>query len=440
MYSEEIYKNFLAHCDNGFIILDQDSAVADVNNALCELTGREREELVDSGMEILFDGFSAERITSIYNAYECSEICHTISGELLQKKGTPRDVEILINCSKGERWLLVKNKSFRREMEDKLRQSELMLSTTLESLPFDFWINDAENRTYMQNSYSKNLWGDVKGAHPEEVGADDRITRHWLDTIERAFRGEVVNGEIEYHIDSKSKFFRNILAPIKDGENLLGILGMNIDITDLKEALQMRDMLLKEVHHRVKNNLQMISSIINLENENLNSKKEKAILNNLKSRIEAISLIHEKLYLTESNIINSADYIQDLVDYIISGVDVDGIILDYKLENIEINLDVIIILGLILNELVTNSVKYAFRDEGRHILGISFSKIDDKAELVVSDNGPGIDEGSSKAQGTKLGLKMMDVFAEQLDGELLSDCSSEGCRFILRFPLKKAEA
>lgn len=430
----EIYKHFLSHCDNGFACLNGNYGITDVNNALCDLTGRHRDELLGNGIEVLFDEFCVEKIISIYEAFDCHEICQNIPGELFQKHGASRQVEIQVNCTAGDKWLLIKNKAFRREMEEKLRQSELMLSTSLESLPFDFWINDAENRTYLQNSYSKKLWGDVKGQHPDEVGAGDEITDHWLSTIKKAFNGEVVNSEIEYYIEGRKKIFRNIIAPIKDGDDLLGVLGMNIDITDLKEALEMRDMLLKEVHHRVKNNLQMISSIINLESLNVADDKEKALLADLISRIEAVSLIHEKLYLTDSNIIHAADYIQDLVDHIVSGVDAEGIIVDYRLEDAELGLDVIITIGLIINELVTNAVKYAFNDEGRHFLGVSFRKLDNEIEICVSDNGPGFKTEES-VKSTKLGLKMMDIFAEQLGGKITRDCSSGGCKCFLRFPL-----
>ena len=99
----------------------------------------------------------------------------------------------------------------------------------------------------MQNSISKALWGDVKGTSPDEVGADPLTTKKWLETTKRALAGEVVKGEIEYLMDGRRKIYRNIIAPIKDDDQVLGIVGMNIDISDLKEALEVRDMLLKEV-------------------------------------------------------------------------------------------------------------------------------------------------------------------------------------------------
>ncbi len=441
MHDQKLFNRFLTLCDNGFAAVDSDGCILEVNKALCELTGRTESSLTGAGLEILFDSFSVETILRIYNAFDCHEISHTISGDLLQKKGSPRLVEIFVNCTADERWLLIKNRSFRKEMENKLRRSELMLSTTLESLPFDFWINDDQNRTWMQNSYSKALWGDVKGKSPEEVGAEEKITGQWQDTTERALRGEVVEGEIEYIIDGHKKTFRNILAPIKDDEKILGILGMNIDITDLKEALNIRDMLVKEVHHRVKNNLHMINSIIQLESARIPDGESSAVLDDLVSRIEAVSLVHEKLYTTgNNNLVHTADYIRDLVDHIISGVRAGNVMVDYNLDDIDLETDRIIILGLIINELVTNAVKYAFTGEGRHVLKLSMKKKNNEIIIVVTDDGPGLKTGTEKEPRGSLGFKLMDVLSEQLGGKLERQSSPAGCSNSLVFPVKKAEA
>jgi len=241
MSSKNVYEQFLSQCDNGFVVIDNDCSIIETNNAISELTGYNHDELNGTGLYVLFDNFTAEKICTLCDCFGCKKIRQKISGDLYRKDGEIRQVEVSINCTgtedKSSHWLLIKNKSFRKEMEVKLRQSELMLQSTLESLPFDFWINDAENRTYMQNSHSKALWGDVKGHSPKDVTDDDGISENWLKTTTRALAGEVINGEISYIINGRKKYFRNILAPIKDEEHMLGILGMNIDITDLKEAV-----------------------------------------------------------------------------------------------------------------------------------------------------------------------------------------------------------
>ena len=435
MQDPEIYEQFLSLCDNGFARIAPDGSITEVNKALCELTGRSSGELTGAGLDILFDEASLEMLGDLFATGECVE-CRTIAGELMQKRGEPRNVEIYINCTRGVHWLLVKNKSFRKEMEEKLRQSELMLSTCLESLPFDFWINDADNQTWMQNSYSKALWGDVKGQRPEEVGSGAEITSQWLETTKRALNGEVVNGELTYIINNQKKIFRNILAPILDGERLLGILGMNIDITDLKDALEQKGRLLKEVHHRVNNSLQMINSIINLESTELECGEDNRVFEDLINRIEAISLVHEKLNEQDSdNMINLADYIRELVDYIISGVELKKIAVNYELDDLCLDTDKVVLLGLIVNELVANSVSSAPETETLLQMDISLKSGDGEFLFKLVDRGFGLQDGCREGLWSPLGLKLIEALAQQLDARLDLDDNETCCRTILRIRL-----
>ena len=440
MDNSRIYKQFLSLCDNGYARVTPEGSIVEVNKALCELTGRGCEDLEGAGLDILFDNLSVDRILSIYDSYDCTEICHTISGDLLQKRGEPRNAEIYVACTDCVYWLLIKNKSFRREMEEKLRKSELMLSTCIESLPFDFWINDAENRTWMQNSISKDLWGNAKGKRPEAVGADPEISKQWLETTEKALKGEIVTGEITYDINNRKKIYKNVIAPIRDDDKLLGILGMNIDITDLKEALAMKDQLLKEVYHRVNNNLHMINSIINLEASELECGEDNHVFEDLINRIEAISLVHEKLRDQKyGDKIQLSDYIRELVDYVISGIELQKVFVNYDLDDFSVNTDQVILIGLIVNELVANSVNYAFGREEKLQLNVSLKRGKDDFTLEVDDHGPGMPEGCRENIWNSLGLKLIEALAQQLEAGLVLDDDESGCRTVLRVPLKKTE-
>ncbi len=426
MLPESMYKDFLSCCDNGFILLGRQAQILSVNHAVYELSGLSENEVIGADLHLLFDDKSSDEIkTFIKDASKCRST-RVINGELNQKAGTPRVVEISIHCTTDNNrhiyWLLVKNKSFRKEMEESLRKSEIMLKTTLESLPFDFWINDVNNRTYMQNSISKALWGDVHGRLPTEVTDHEGTVELWLETTTAALNGETYEGEINYYIRGKKRFFRNIVAPIKDGEHILGILGMNIDITDLKEALEARDMLLKETHHRVKNNLQMIIGILNLEALHCLDPEQKTVFTDLINRIVSISIIHEKLYKTEStNIIHSAEYIKDLTDHVMQtfkpeGNSFENLKADYNLADIELGVDLGINLGLIVNELITNSMKYAFSENRENRIRVSLYRKDENIVLEVGDNGPGIPDSFDFQKGDSLGLKLIHKLTGQING------------------------
>jgi len=441
MANNTVYKQFLSTCDNGFVHITRNGDILDVNRAVSDLTGQSSEELLSSGISILFEDFLVDEILGLLGGRTGGAVEAVRYGDLQQKHGPPRYAEIYINCSIVEDdevlWLLIKNKSFRKEIEQKLRERDLMLETTLESLPFDFWINDNENRTYMQNSYSKALWGDVKGNSPEDVTDSPEVVEQWLDTTAKALGGEIQSGEVSYTVDGRKRYFKNIVAPIKDDNQILGILGMNIDITDLKEALNSRDMLLKEVHHRVKNNLQMIISIINLEASHSCHEEQLEVFEDLIHRIEAVSLIHEKLYTSGSNnLVHSADYIRELIEHLISSVSPDDIQVVYELEDIELGVDRIIVLGLIINELVTNSAKYAFSKPGSHLLFASLFEKEGEIEAVISDNGPGLPEDFDLERCNSLGFRMIHVLAAQLEGSVEMRNAPEGFSVFIRFPFK----
>jgi PAS domain S-box-containing protein len=149
----------------------------------------------------------------------------------LEKRVEERTEELVttnkhLECEIGER----------RRTEDVLRLSEARLLTVIESLPFDFFIIDENNQYIMQNTVCKERWGDVTGKRPEDMSVDEDTLNLWLNNNRRAFAGEIVKGEVELNVQGERGFYHNIIAPISDGSQLRGILGVNIDISDLKRA------------------------------------------------------------------------------------------------------------------------------------------------------------------------------------------------------------
>lgn len=182
-----------------------------------------------------------------------------------------------------------------RELTRSLEERNGQLLSTLESIPFDFWMNDTGNHTILQNTESRRLWGDQTGHHLREVTDDPTIIEQWENTNSRALNGETVVGEITYTIDGINRIFRNVVAPVRAGDEIIGILGFNLEISDLKLALEERDNLLKELHHLVRNDLQIILSAMNLHMSTRNLSASQ-ILNRVENQIHAICLVHDQLY------------------------------------------------------------------------------------------------------------------------------------------------
>ncbi|MBN2050626.1 MAG: hypothetical protein JW760_09295, partial [Spirochaetales bacterium] len=202
----------------------------------------------------------------------------------------------------------------------------------------------------------------------------------------------------------------------------------------LSVSLKEKEVLLKEVHHRVKNNLQLILSLIRLQTEfPLSPEEEKKVL---EARVNAISLVHEMLYQSESlSKIELGDYTENLVSLIHSLHDnKHNIQTQVSVEKIYCQIDRAVPFGLLCDELVVNAFKHGLKNTENGRLTVTLIRSDGAVSLRVRDNGPGLPEGFSLAQGSGLGLQLADSLAAQIDGTLRWE-SDKGAHFIVEFPL-----
>jgi PAS domain S-box-containing protein len=205
-----------------------------------------------------------------------------------------------------------------------------------------------------------------------------------------------------------------------------------LDITErktaeekLKASLVEKELLLKEIHHRVKNNLQVVSSLLSLQSQSVTDKQTLDILQESQNRIRSMAMIHEKLYRSEDIAkINFTEYIRSLSANLIRSYEAvsGGVRLDLNVEDINLGLDAAIPCGLIINELVSNSLKHAFPAGCKSCKGeinIQFLRIDDnKFMLSVSDNGIGISKDKDFRQTESLGLQLVRILTDQLGGTI----------------------
>ncbi|MFL5752864.1 MAG: sensor histidine kinase, partial [Bacteroidia bacterium] len=188
----------------------------------------------------------------------------------------------------------------------------------------------------------------------------------------------------------------------------------------INKALTEKEVLLKEVHHRVKNNLQIISSLLNLQASSSNNKEVITQLNYAKDRIHAISLVHQKLYAGDAiGRINANDYITELLEQqrraLFSGKTLKC---ELNTNSCSFNLNTSVPLGIIINELITNCFKYAFADTENCELKIEISHIRDNIyRLSVCDNGKGFPENFNIKNLSSLGMEIVLSLTEQLDGK-----------------------
>jgi two-component sensor histidine kinase/PAS domain-containing protein len=254
------------------------------------------------------------------------------------------------------------------------------------------------------------------------------------------FETSLVVGNDEYHME----IYLNPIVNIEG--SLLEISMVAHDITQKKkqevrisESLKEKELLLKEIHHRVKNNLQIISSIINLQAASIQDEQILEILRESKNRIYTMATIHENLYQSEQfSSIQFDYYLKKLVGNTLTSYKLPSldITVHYHLDKVKLSLDQAIPCGLIVNELLTNVVKYAFIASDKGELTIELRELNGKIELIFADNGVGLPDYLNVEQTTTLGLQLVTTLINQLDGEFKLS-TQKGTKFLITFDKTK---
>ncbi|APZ46002.1 hypothetical protein BW723_06705 [Polaribacter reichenbachii] len=202
----------------------------------------------------------------------------------------------------------------------------------------------------------------------------------------------------------------------------------------IEKTLQEKELLVKEVHHRVKNNFQIVSSLLELQTKGIEDERALELANEGQNRVKSMALIHQKLYQNESGLIDFDEYIRVLIKELssmyASKTNVETLI---SSKNVMFDVDTAIPLGLIINEIITNSYKYAFKSDKKNSLLISLEKEENKDyKLIIEDNGPGLSTDINVKKAKSLGLRLVNRLVKQLHGTL-KQTNSKGAKFEIYF-------
>lgn len=204
---------------------------------------------------------------------------------------------------------------------------------------------------------------------------------------------------------------------------------------ELQNALKEKEMLLKEIHHRVKNNLMIISNLLELQSYYVRDKADLNVFRESKTRADSMALIHERLYQsTDLKSIDIGDYIRNLAADIFDTyvIDPDQINLMVHVDDIRLDTNTAIPLGLIINELLTNSLKYAFPNDKKGKITIELNKNDDKFTLIIKDDGIGFPSDLDYKNTETLGLELVNSLTQQVNGNM-ELISADGTEFRITF-------
>ncbi|MGB7394742.1 MAG: sensor histidine kinase [Pricia sp.] len=207
--------------------------------------------------------------------------------------------------------------------------------------------------------------------------------------------------------------------------------------SELEEKINEKETLIKEVHHRVKNNLQTVSSLLSLQSRMIEDKEVKTLLKSSQNRVISMAMVHEMLYMRDDlSKIPYKSYVQELAEYLIRSIKgtSSNITLDVDIPDVKLNIDTSIPLGLLINEAVTNALKYGIVDEKKGVINIKIRQAEgDEFLLSIGDNGTGFPETVTPKNSNSLGLKLIHNLARQLQGSIQRDFSKKGTHYIVKF-------
>jgi two-component sensor histidine kinase len=336
--------------------------------------------------------------------------------------------------------------SKRRQTEDALKRSEIEYRDTLNSLPDWIYVADYNFRFVMINASMANAM-EKCGISSNKIG--NTITEELpfftfdnIDSINNVFlSGNIIRHEQRITLHDREMFAETTMIPIrKDGAVAKVIVvirdrSKEKEIEELKQrSADQKEVMLREIHHRVKNNLAIVISLLTFQlNDNTNPEIKRSLLD-IQTRIRAMALIHEHLYRSENlDKIPLATYIISLMQMIMSTYSGHRIEIETELDPIEVTIETALPVGLIINELLTNAFKYAFPGNIEGTVKISLAEAEgDQCVLTVKDNGIGLPKSYTPDSSVSLGLYIVRLLAEQMDGSLQID-RNKGTAFTITF-------
>jgi PAS domain S-box-containing protein len=454
--NEELFRTIFSQSAIGIAQISEDGDYLQVNPRYCEITGYSESELLEKSFRDitytedleeeakLIDGLNIEKKKSYH----------------LDKRITHKDGRI-IWISEYYKAVKAKNNTIKYAIlsisditeQKKNVQRLLNLSTRLtlavESAEIGIWeyniIQDKlywDERTYQlfgvkRAEFCENLESGTHNIHPDD---QERVKVEF---------GEAINGKRDFDTDFRVVWSDNSIHYLrafalleKEYGKPKRMVGINYDITEarnyesrLKSALAEKNTLLRELTHRTKNNMQVICSMLDLESINSGSEEVKQIFAEMSDRIYTMALVHTKLYQSDNlSRLDLSEYIRELANLMIksknSGRDIQ---LEISTEPMEVLIDTVIPCGLILNELISNTLKYAFSNQADKRIVISLKKQGTEIHLYYGDNGGGFPEGFNFETDRNLGLLLLQKLINiQLRGKMRYQ-SENGLEYEFKF-------
>jgi PAS domain S-box-containing protein len=331
------------------------------------------------------------------------------------------------------------------KMESIFNSTENLMMWTLNH---DFEITEL-NTNFIKNmelSFGEEVKHSVNIMAILQRHVDHNFYQGQLQAFTNGFKGRPQQFELPLKSDkNETVWWQCFLSPVYLNGKLMELSCLVYDNTErkvidrkIRDSLKEKEVLLQEVHHRVKNNLQVISSILNLQSSYVNDPKTLEILRESQQRIKSMSFIHETIYRTaDFSRLEFMDYIKTIASNLIQSYRTASTRVDFipDMESVGLNLDQAIPCGLIINELVSNALKYAFKGRKKGTLSIILREENNEVILAVKDDGVGLPKDFAFEKNNSLGIQLVYALVEQIDATMTVN-QSNGTEFFMRFHRK----
>ncbi len=435
--SEEKFRTLFESATDALFILSPEGKFLDVNRTAHERLGYTKEEMLSLCLSQLdppeFAARVSERLQHVMkHGHAIIESAHR------RKDGTVMPVEIntrVIDYDGGKAiFSIIRDITDRKRAEEELKELNARLQALIHAIPDLVAFKDTGGRHLVVNRALEEFTGLRQDELIGRTNAD-LLPPELLESCDKSDE-EVLRSLMPVHYEEhyageggKKRYFDTVKAPIFDGpDDVAGIVTVSREITDRKKieeqiraSLDEKEILLKEIHHRVKNNLNVIASLLNLQMRCITDTRLVDIFHDCQNRIRSMALIHEKLYAKGDLLeVNIKEYVVSLISSLSSLYlgDKNNVVFRTDVRDISLDIDTSIPCGLIVNELVTNSIKHAFSGRGSGQIHIAFYPDGRNYTLSVKDDGVGLQKDFDLAGSETLGLQLVQVLTQQLGGTL----------------------
>jgi PAS domain S-box-containing protein len=419
---------------NGMVMVNQDGIMLLVNGAIERTFGYRRQELVGRSLDMLIPTRYRAEHPKLRDRFFTQPSTRAMGAGrdlfALHKEGYEFPVEIGLNPFEFQGQTLVLAAIV--DITERHKATEMM-SLAVEAAPNGMIMTDASGKITLVNQFAEQLFG---YARRELIGQNISVL------VPDKYQGEhpdLVVGYCRRPVARAMGHGRDLYGRCKDGTEIAVEIALNpintlqgpmvlasiVDISERKKheesllsALKEKEILLTEIHHRVKNNLQIIDSLLGMQADGIESDSVIAALKESQGRIKSMALIHQTLYQsTDLSQVNMSDVVMKIAESLMMSYSHSNIAMD--LDSINLPLDISIPLGLIVNELVSNALKHAYPNGENGEVRITLQKqAAGGVKLSVQDDGIGLEDGFDIEASATLGLSLVSALTGQISGEL----------------------